>query len=343
MFIASRFWLIAAIVAVGLLGRPAVAAAPHVADEAGLFSPDAVAKADKAVKELQRQYHTQIVIETVAKIPAEFQTKLKEEGKEKFFRDWAAQRAQSEADKGIYILICKEPGHVEALVDRASRQKVFTFSDRDRLVRTMLEAFRDKKFDTGLLEGVQLIADTVRANGGQPAPTTQPAHSAPVPTNDGRGQSGQGSMMGWVCLGVAVLGGLWLVFAAVRALTGASRSPPAGYGPPGGYPQGAGGGGFMTSILGGLFGAAAGSWLYDSFFRGHGNSQAFGGTPGAGPDPNGGAGDFGGDQGRGGDFGGDTTGGGGGDFGGGGTGGDGGDFGGGDTSGGTGGGGGGDF
>ena len=39
----------------------------------------------------------------------------------------------------------------------------------------------------------------------------------------------------------------------------------------------------MTSVLGGLFGAAAGSWIYDSFFRGGGShwgeSSAYGGTP----------------------------------------------------------------
>jgi hypothetical protein len=53
-----------------------------------------------------------------------------------------------------------------------------------------------------------------------------------------------------------------------------------------------------------MFGAAAGSWIYDSFFRGgFGGSQAFGGQgyQDSMPTREDGAGDFGGDSG-GGDF-----------------------------------------
>jgi hypothetical protein len=112
----------------------------------------------------------------------------------------------------------------------------------------------------------------------------------------------------------------------------------------------------MSGLLGGMFGAAAGNWIYDSFFRGGhssgwGGSQAYGDSPGSAPEPRdtdytgtggdfgdaggggAGGGDFGGGGGGGGDFGGGggDFGGGGGDFGGGGGdfGGGGGDFGGG--------------
>jgi uncharacterized protein len=93
----------------------------------------------------------------------------------------------------------------------------------------------------------------------------------------------------------------------------------------------------MSGMLGGLFGAAAGSWMYDRFVRGgtddftgsHGGTgnavtpdDASGGGRGDfGDDPGSGGGDFGGDDaGGGGDAGGDAGGGdaGGGDFGGGG-------------------------
>jgi uncharacterized protein len=47
------------------------------------------------------------------------------------------------------------------------------------------------------------------------------------------------------------------------------------YGSAGGYGgYGAGGGGFFSSLMGGLFGAAAGSWLYDQF---SGGQSHFGG------------------------------------------------------------------
>jgi len=93
----------------------------------------------------------------------------------------------------------------------------------------------------------------------------------------------------YVILGLIVL---WIVVAIVRALgrprypnTYGQMGPPAGYGPgqgsPGspGYGQGpigrcgGGGGGFLSNMLGGMFGAAAGNWIYDSFFRGSGSGM----------------------------------------------------------------------
>lgn len=191
--------------------------------------------------------------------------------------------------------------------------------------------------------------------------------------------------------------GLWLVFGILRAFGGQRRQmanqgyqqqqqgfpqqpqvnsqgmplPPARRGPfdspyqqqgypqqqPMGYPPQQRGGGMMGPILGGLFGAAAGSWMYDKFMRPSGGGGFGGGSPGSS------GGDFGGGGGSqprgdseyyttGGDFGGGdsqaSSGGnfddgvansGGGDFGGGNdfgsTGGSGGDFGGGDFGGGS--------
>jgi hypothetical protein len=87
---------------------------------------------------------------------------------------------------------------------------------------------------------------------------------------------------------------------------------------------GMGGGGFFRSMLGGLFGAAAGMWIYDQFLGGHSHASGFEGdshpggtagemdaeTPYSGKDSDysGGGGDFGG---GGGDSGGDYGGGGG--------------------------------
>jgi hypothetical protein len=201
-----------------------------------------------------------------------------------------------------------------------------------------------------------------------------------------------GSLMGWVCLIV----GVWIVFGLIRGMFrgrggygGGGYAPGPGGGGYGGGPvgpgyggygggyygggYGGGGGGWGSSILGGLFGAAAGNWIYDRFARGGGSAYGAphdtggytggGGAVGGGSAPtepdwaqtdsnfSGGGGSFGdagqdfgggGDAGGGGggDFGGsfgDAGGGGGGDFGGGG-----GDFGGG-GGGGDFGGGGGDF
>src|SRR5262245_38930457 len=98
------------------LAHPA-AATPGVRDEAKFFSSDTVAKADKVIGEMHRQYRTELVVDTVPKIPDDLQAKFKEQDKSKFFRDWAAQRAKDKGDKGIYVLVCKEPGRIEAIVD----------------------------------------------------------------------------------------------------------------------------------------------------------------------------------------------------------------------------------
>ena len=104
----------------------------------------------------------------------------------------------------------------------------------------------------------------------------------------------------WIVWGLGGLVGLWLVIGILRALFGGSRQPPyqPQQQPPAPYntggpppmtgtpnygnryppspqpvPQGggsSGGGGFFPSLLGGLFGGAAGSWIYDRLGRGGG-------------------------------------------------------------------------
>ena len=60
----------------------------------------------------------------------------------------------------------------------------------------------------------------------------------------------------------------WVVVAIFRAM---SR----GGNPGGGVPApGMGGGGFFSSLLGGMFGAAAGMWLYDQFSGHHSSAYA---------------------------------------------------------------------
>jgi hypothetical protein len=345
----TRWMLVPAVLAGWFTAAgPAPAATPTVNDEAGLFSADAVRKADQTIAKIQRDYGTGLVIDTVPRIPANLEGKFKQLGKEEFFREWAESKAKRERDKGIFILICKSPGRVEALVDEETRVKNFTYRDRDAMVKKMLSRFSEKKWDEGLLDAVNFVDTTLRSNGARPqrqrqAQTNKSETAAPPAGGPAkRGGSWMDGIGGWICIGVVVLLGLWLVFGLIRAFTGMGRG---GYGPGGGYGGGpgyggGGGGGFMSSLLGGMFGAAAGMWMYNSFFGGgsHFGSSAYGGTTptGGGEPADTGAGDFSGDPGGGGDFGGDDGGGGGG----------GGDFGGGDFGGGGGGdfgGGGGDF
>lgn len=353
MVTTSRRLLIPALLLgwLGLSAEAFAAKSPEIRDEAKLFSSDAVEKANQKIKEIYRDYDKDLFIETVLAIPKNLQDKYKELGKGRFFVDWAEKRAADEGVKGIYVLICKEPAHLQVTVNKLRPATAFTRENGQKLSRIMLEKFAerktDKRFDAGLLAGVDFVQSTLRANLPPQSAGKQEGRSTVGSSNQpqGHGPGMGGSIMGWVCIGVVILLAVWLVLGLVRALSGGGGGyGPRGYGP-GGYGAG-GGGGFLNSLLGGMFGAAAGMWMYDHFFGGHSGagwgSQAHGGDYSAaagnvgGDEVSGGdygGGDFSGDDAAGGDAGGDF---GGGDFGDGDAGGDfgGGDFGGGDFGGG---------
>ncbi len=257
--------------------------------------------------------------------------------------------AKTDQAHGVYVLICLDPGHVEVVADREMRDKGFQATKERQLATEVAKGLRgagnektaDEKIaaqDKALLNAVQYLRTNLpSANADVKKQTRQPTTRDDGKSAQGPDRSG-GGWLKWICIGVAVLAGIWVIFAIIRAFSGGGT----GTAGPGGGGFGGGGGGFMSSMLGGLFGAAAGMWVYDQFFGGRSHSgDYYGGNTNYG-DQGGvtdeGAGDFSGDPGAGADFDGDSGGGadfgdaGGGDFGGGDAGG--GDFGGGDFGGG---------
>lgn len=341
----------------GLFAAPALAAiVPEVRDEGGFFSADAVRQANGVIVDIQRDFKHDLLIETFKTVPAdkieEFK-KLDRAGQAKFYDDWAKQRARTAKVNGVYVLIVKEPGHLQAEVGNETREKVFTIENRNKLAETMIKKFREAKeakddadkqkfYDQALLDGVRYVHSTMKSNIGNQktgidnggafhgAPMNpHPANVPPVHHQAGL----LGGIGGLICVGLLIFAGAWIVIGLIRSFTGG------GYGGGGYGGGGGGGGGFLTGLLGGMFGAMAGSWIYNNFFGsgssgwgsgGGWGSQAYGGEQssqpqdtdysgtggdtGGGDDPGGGGGDTGG----GGDFGGGDSGGGGGDFGGGG-------------------------
>lgn len=367
-------WLFLAVL-MGCLGVADWTRASHgVNDDGKCFSSGASERASQKIKDIYRDYQKDLLIDTVPEIPEALKARYDKQGRKEFFIEWSRQRAGDVKVKGIYIFVCRQPGHLQIEVDRATRERAFPLAERDRLVQKLLPLLKDKKFDAALQDAVDFVSTTLQQNVGKtrapsagtavPGVPHPPARPAPAPSLPARQLPSAGiPIMGWVCFGLICLAVVWVISAVVRAFSGrgGGYAPgPAtgggfgggGYG--GGY--GGGGGGFMTSLLGGIFGAAAGNWMYDRFLRGGNSSwgqeplsrhesgdQAyarpeesgagdFSGDSGGGADfdytsadqDSGGAGDFGGDSGGGFD-GGDFGGGGdlgGGDFGGGGFGGD---------------------
>lgn len=296
----------------GLLsfGSLAQAAVAEVRDEAQFFSASAVAQANEGIQEIKQRYKKDLRIETIRQVPDDKRAEANssdEKVKGRFFANWAIQRARAEGVNGIYVLITREPGHVEVVVGNQTHA-IFPDDERHRLSQLLLTHFRHKEYDEALLAAVKdvrsVLASAPTAGPAAAAPANQhrPTHNLPPAPAGPAGLAG-GSLIRWLGIGLVVLLGFWIVSAVLRAISGSQQRPiGAGYGgagsmgapsPYGGY-GGAGyggygaGGGFFSNLMGGLLGGAAGSWLYDQFSGGHSHYSGPGplsNSPTIGPTP----------------------------------------------------------
>jgi uncharacterized membrane protein YgcG len=274
----------------------ASAATPGVKDNAGFFSETAIRKANEGIRDIERRFHKDLVVETFRAPPdaeADKVRKMDKAERERFFNEWALGRARQEEVNGIYILICKDPAHLELEVGNKTRQEAFTLANRDHLRDMLAERFRAHEYDRGLLDAVDYVKDSIEKNearhgsGRAATPPVAPGEGAP-PVGV---QPGGWSWLLWA--GLIGLGVVLVLAVLFRMILGAFNrrapgygpgapaggygyGPAPGYGPGPGYGYG-GGGGFFSSLIGSLFGSAAGNWAYDRFFRGDQHQQ--GGWP----------------------------------------------------------------
>lgn len=329
-----------------------------VHDQAHYFSDSAISQAEEIIRQVNHRHNKDVLFETLPSVPEDLRSELEVKGKEKFFEDWADQRFRQQGVNGVYVLVCKDPSHLEAAVGSNTAQHLFTIDDRTRLVRGMVDYFKKKDFDGGLLHGVQFIEKQMDAHepnrnaGAAQSKSTPPAVYPPV-----QGPGNGNVRTGWGIGGIACLIiGVILFIILIRGIFGRSGSryyggpggygppggsyPPGGYPPPGGYGYGGygGGGGFGRGFLGGLLGGALGGWAVNKWEQNQQggflppasgqdyssgvdtSASSSGGDFGSSDDASAGGGDFGSsDSGGGSDFGGGGDfSGGGGDFGGGG-------------------------
>lgn len=355
-----RSWItLAALIVAGWLGGAAVQAqsakaARTVQDDVGMFSAKAKTEANAEIARIKQAYKKDLMIEA-AQAPTRPDDVDKDDkaAVNKFFDKWVAEKFKNEQINGVFVVIVPKAHIIRAAIGQETlKSGLFTNKDRDELIHKIKEKLDAGDKDGALHAITGFVADTMQhharptanAAPGDNVPGTQPVHHQPATS----------SIMHWVLIGLVVLVVFWLISAVLRGFSsmgggGGGGGPGYGYG-------GGGGGGFLNGFLGGMFGAAAGMWMYNNFF-GHSTSSAWGGEShtgggaatsepsdvGAG-DPSVGGADYG-DNDKGADE--DVGGGGGGDWGGGGdAGGGGGDWGGGGDAGGGGdwgGGGGGDW
>lgn len=275
-------------------------------DTAAFFSEPAKAEASRTIAEIGRRFRKDLVIETFREIPAAVRQGVNLQDKPAvngLFTQWTEQQARQLKVNGIYILLTKEPAHLQIVVGNETQNNAFTLKDRDALASLMLGKLRSQKHDEALLEGVNFVSTTMASHA---AARTRPTPSAARKQSESSGWLGTALA---VMLGLAVI---WLAVGLFRSLSGGGRqSAGAGAG------QVSSGGGFFSSLLGGMFGAAAGMWLYDQFSGHHGSasgseqdhSSSDGGFSGRDSDYSSSGGDFSSDSGGGDSGGGDLGGG----------------------------------
>jgi hypothetical protein len=165
-FLSPATGLVLAWILIGA-GR-AAAIAPEVRDAGSFFSPEAVKKANEAIREIMRKHGIDLLIETFAAPSSDQAAKVKamsREEREVFFEQWAKQRIEATAANGVYILICKDPPHFRVEITGKGRS-IFDRRARDQLVRALGNALREKKNDQALEEVVKLVRERLAASGG---------------------------------------------------------------------------------------------------------------------------------------------------------------------------------
>ena len=334
---------------------PTRASAAEIVDGGGFFTADTLASVNKSILELEQKSGHTVRFETFAAVPAdkvETVSKMDAKQRETFFSSWVHDRAEATQSRGIVVLMCRQPSHLNVWVGKPIQQAGFGAAQAKTVKEAMLTSFRAKEYDKGLTNAVSLLSTTFSGlkapasksasatqtkHAGQPTPATArhvPAASVPVqhaPSHAHQAPLHSNQASAWpgiITVLMLVVGGIFAVSMIGRMFGGGGHSQ-GGYGAPGG--GFGGGGGFMNGLAGGIFGAVAGNWLYNQFsdhsasageHHSHGGSlDSSDSSGGSGFDSGSGSSDTGFSGGTdfgGGDFGSGDSGGGGSDFGGGG-------------------------
>ncbi len=270
------------LVALAALAVPQLGAA-EVRDRAGVFTAEAVRKAETVLDRIERRTKVPVVIETIEALPG-LERDASASEKRTAVDELAEKRAREIGYEGVYLLISKADQvfspllvseRLASLLPREKRREV-----RDILTRE----FKLHRFDEGLIKTAEYLDDALAA-----APALVPRQRAvggiPVHRREGAqgGRFGVGTLL-FIGLGIfgvllllRVLGGVfgrggggYSSPMGMGGMPGPGMGPGPGYGPGYGGGYGAPRGGFFSGMLGGIGGALAGNWLYDQFSGRHG-------------------------------------------------------------------------
>lgn len=223
-----------------------VSLARGIEDGGHFFSPSAISEGERVIDEINRltQPHKEVLVKTV---PSWTGNPVAEAE-----RVFSTRRLD-----GVLVFLVKKPHRIVVTVGKQTER---AFTNKEGVKTAFLEKFKQKDFDGGLLAGLGVLRQDLVA--GFPQASQSPTVY----------KEAEGNGIHWIWF---LLIGAVGVFILVRLLT--PRTPTYSRGPDG-QPiyndYGGGGGGFGRSFLGGIFGAVAGSWLYDRFTGNDHNTYA---------------------------------------------------------------------
>jgi uncharacterized protein len=211
---------------------------------------------------------------------------------------WTTKNYVENKLNGIYLVIFQNPKKFRIHIDTDQKQRMgVTQADINGWSNLLGENLRVKDYDAALLTGVGAMSNKLsRSNALGKGPSPMPPlpgeqvvgnkqiPAAPNPRANQPAEEGPPILM-WVLIAV----GVFIIFRIIRSVMGAMSNRGGynsdgmnnqygagnqpnmggpGYGPngPGSYSApgyGGRGGGFMSGMLGGLFGGMAGNWMYD--------------------------------------------------------------------------------
>ncbi|MCE9499057.1 MAG: TPM domain-containing protein [Leptospira sp.] len=280
----------------------------EVIDSAGMFRKDAIDTANRKISEIKNKSGKDFVLETVNEIGSENSS------------EFALKKARERKVNGVYILIAKKEKKVEVKTG-SKTSEIFGGFERQTLRSRITEEFKAKNFDQGLTSSVDYFGQVISSG---------KSSVGNFPQTRGAAARESSSSIPWMTIILFGLGG-FIIFRIIKGLMNRNNNSMApgnynqqpGYGQGGGM-MGGGGPGIFGTVMAGMFGAVAGSWLYDKFSGGGGlfandhtshNSDSYSDSGSSWSSPDDGnnySGDSGswGDSGGGGDYGGGDSGGG---------------------------------
>ena len=149
-----------------------------VADGGAFFSAETVSAAGDIIRAIQAHHERDVRVETYDEVPPQLRGDLARDGLDKFYDDWLNRRARQLGVRGVFILVTRTPGRVQVGVDKSTARRAFPPDDRDALRDALVLAFRNARYDAGLLDGLRFVRRRLDENTARERTPTVPVAGA---------------------------------------------------------------------------------------------------------------------------------------------------------------------